>query len=210
MPRVVAALTFALALLLPGTVAAEGPAFSPAELTRQQAVLALIPFPWQQLDYEIVFLPPRRGYRAMTFPQKRRIEVYARPQDDIRLIAYDIAHELGHVIDLVHNTAEKRNQWKAARGVAPSTTWFGCSRCSDYNTPAGDFAETFALLVFGPEDFRGRIAPRPSEKQLQALKSFFPILNSNPPIPSDLPVDAPIDAPVVVAEQTTTAGSKLP
>jgi hypothetical protein len=152
-----------------------------SEGERRDAALALIQFPWQQLQYEIVFLPPRQGFRAMTIPGKRRIEVYARPQDDIRLIAFDIAHELGHAIDLVHNTDETRRNWLRLRGLDPKTPWFGCNRCSDYKTGAGDFAETFALLLLGPEYFRGRIAPPPATADLPGLFSFFPKESVPPP-----------------------------
>src|SRR5262245_27915370 len=118
--------------------------------TRGEAALALIPFSWQQLHYEIVFLPPQRGVRAMIYPDRHRIEVYERPQDDTPRIAYDIAHELGHAIDMTFNTAETRKTWMELRGIDPATPWFGCSRCPDFNTPAGDFAETFAFLLLGP------------------------------------------------------------
>jgi hypothetical protein len=137
-------------------------------------VLALIHIPWQELGYEIVFKGPRPGYRAMTMPAERRIEVYLRPQDEPPLVAYDIAHELGHVIDVTFNTAETRKEWRKLRGIDPETPWFGCSRCSDYNTPAGDFAETFALYLRGPQYFRSRIAARPTAAQLSALARFFP------------------------------------
>jgi hypothetical protein len=176
MVRAFAALMIALLMLSPKRVSAEDAIPHTANLARREAALALITFPWQQLDYEIVFLAPRAGYRAMTIPGKRRIEVYARPHDDIRLVAFDIAHELGHAIDLVHNTKEIRKKWMLARGLDPATEWFGCSRCSDYNTPAGDFAETFAMLLLGPQDFRGRIAPRPATDELEQLKAFFPNL----------------------------------
>ena len=151
---------------------------SAADLTsRQQAALALIPFPWQRLHYEIVFLHPRIGVRAMTFPMEHRIEIYARPQDDIHLLAYDIAHELGHAMDMTYNTNETRRKWMELRGIDPVTPWFGCDKCSDYSTPAGDFAETFALLLFGPKEFRGRIAPPPTPLQIPLLFPFFPMFS---------------------------------
>jgi hypothetical protein len=59
------------------------------------------------------------------------------------------------------------------RGIDPSTPWFGCDRCTDFKTPAGDFAETFALLLLGPGHFSGRIAPPPTVDQVNALKPFF-------------------------------------
>jgi hypothetical protein len=71
------------------------------------------------------------------------------------------------------NTPEARENWKQSRGIDAATPWFGCNRCSDYNTPAGDFAETFALMLLGPQYFSGRIAPPPSNEQLQSLRPFF-------------------------------------
>ena len=134
----------------------------------------LLPTAWQELGYEIVFLPPLAGYRAMTFPAKHRIEIYARPQDNLDLLAFDIAHELGHAIDVKYNTTETRKRWMQLRGIDPATSWFGCDRCSDYNTPAGDFAESFALLLFGPKYFRGRIAAKPAADDLLKMAAFFP------------------------------------
>jgi len=141
---------------------------------RPESALDLIQIPWHELGYEIVFMAPRPGFRAMTLPTQHRIEVYARPEDDVELLAYDIAHELGHAYDVTHNTAETRKRWMQLRGINPKTPWFGCDRCSDYNTPAGDFAETFALLLRGPKYFRSRIASRPTPEQIRALVSFFP------------------------------------
>jgi hypothetical protein len=142
---------------------------------QSQAALALIPFNWQQqLHYNMVFLGPRRGLRAMTFSDKHLIEVYLRPKDDADLVAFDIAHELGHAIDFTYNTPESRKKWMALRGIDPNTPWFGGNGKSDYDTPAGDFAETFALLVRGPKYFRARIARPPTEAQVQALRAFFP------------------------------------
>lgn len=150
------------------------PAGSATARPRPESALDRIQIPWQKLGYDIVFKPPRPGYRAMTFPARHTIEIYARAQDDIELLAFDIAHELGHVIDLIHNTAESRKAWMRFRGIDPSTEWFGCNRCSDYKTPAGDFAESFALFLFGPKYFRGRMAPPPGVAQIQALARFFP------------------------------------
>jgi hypothetical protein len=146
--------------------------------SREQTALGMIHFPWQQLNYKIVFLAPRPGVRAMTFPDQHRIEVYARPNDDVRLLAYDIAHELGHAIDVTRNTKESRKNWTRLRGIDPATPWFGCNGCSDFDTPAGDFAETFAFLMLGPKDFHGRIAPPPTAEQISGLYAFFPSLSS--------------------------------
>ena len=177
MSRVFAVLVIVLATFRLGTAAPAVENTKPA-LAREKAALALIEFPWQELQYNIVFMAPRRGVRAMTFTGEHRIEIYVRSEDDTQLLAYDIAHELGHAIDMTLNTAETREKWMKARGIDPATPWFGCSGCSDFNTPAGDFAETFAFFLLGPGHFAGRIAPPPSVEQIPVLAPFFPTHNS--------------------------------
>ena len=165
-----AAAMLSTAAVAPDTTDLAGPRL----LSRNEEALALMAFPWKDLGYEIVFKPPRKGFRAMTFPNKRRIEIYARPGDAPLTIAHDIAHEIGHAIDVTFNTNETRKKWMKIRGIKPSTRWFTCKQCSDYNAPAGDFAETFAFLLLGPEFFRSRLAPPPTDEQVRALVSFFP------------------------------------
>src|SRR5262249_38406075 len=80
------------------------------------------------------------------------------------------------------NTAELRKQWKEARGIDPKVPWFGCDRCSDFKTPAGDFAETFAFLLLGPGNFSGRIAAAPAPEQIPVLKAFFVSELGRPPM----------------------------
>jgi hypothetical protein len=135
-------------------------------------VLALIRFPWKKLGYEIAFMGPRPGYRAMTISEQRRIEIYNRPGDSPLLTAYDLAHELGHAVDLDNNTPERRTRWRELRGIDPEAAWFGCNRCPDYNTPAGDFAETFAFLLLGPGNYHSRMALPPTKDQISALAAF--------------------------------------
>jgi hypothetical protein len=137
-----------------------------------EAVFPLIRYPWQQLGYEVVFLPARPGFRAMTISDRRRIELYARSGDQPIDLAYDLAHELGHAFDLVQNNAERRTRWCNLRGIDPETPWFGCNRCPDYDTPAGDFAETFAFLLLGPGDYHSRMAAQPSPEQIPRLAAF--------------------------------------
>lgn len=139
---------------------------------KRQEVLALIHYPWQKLGYEIVFLTPRPGYRAMTISDKKRIEVYVRQGDDVELLAFDVAHELGHAFDLEHNDGKRRNRWRELRGIDPSVPWFGCNRCPDYQTPAGDFAETFALLLLGPTNYHSRVASVPTKEEIPVLAQF--------------------------------------
>ena len=142
---------------------------------KKQQALALIHYPWEKLGYEIVFLGPKPGYRAMTISDRRRIEVYARPGDDTDLLAFDLAHELGHAFDLERNNTPRRNRWREMRGIGQSVPWFGCNRCPDYQTPAGDFAETFALLLLGPVNYHSRIALAPTPEEIPDLAAFCEI-----------------------------------
>src|SRR5689334_19016743 len=60
------------------------------------------------------------------------------------------------------------------------------NKCSDFSSPAGDFAETFAVLQVGDEYFSGRIAPRPTDKDVPALIKFFSFLPKTAfPAPKD-------------------------
>jgi hypothetical protein len=145
------------------------------EKTRKQAVLSLIHYPWEDLGFSVVFLGSRLGYRAMTLTAQRRIEIYARPGDGVMNQAYDLAHELGHAFDLKNNDEARRRKWCELRGIKPDTSWFGCDACSDYGTPAGDLAETFAYLLLGPGNFHSTMAPQPMANQLQALADFCQI-----------------------------------
>lgn len=144
----------------------------PASERFRKEVLTLIRFPYKKLGYEIAFMGPRPGYRAMTISDKRRIEIYNRPGDSPLVTAYDLAHELGHAVDLDSNNAERRNRWRELRGIDPEAAWFGCNRCPDYNTPAGDFAETFAFLLLGPGNYHSRMALPPTNDQISALAAF--------------------------------------
>src|SRR5262245_49458 len=58
-----------LALLFATLLFSESLALTAAP-PRPESALMLLPSAWQELGYEIVFLPPQAGYRAMTFPAK--------------------------------------------------------------------------------------------------------------------------------------------
>jgi hypothetical protein len=140
-------------------------------LKKAQA-LALIQYDWEPLGYEIRFLGPRPGYRAMTIADKKLIEVYVREGDDIEVLAFDLAHELGHAYDLERMDTRSRNRWRELRGIDPKIPWFGCNRCPDYETPAGDFAETFALLLLGSSNYHSRLCAAPAPEEMTLLRNL--------------------------------------
>jgi hypothetical protein len=162
-----------LSAFAPGRVSSVKDAPETVSQQRRKAeVIAMIRFCRGELGYDVAFLGPRAGYRAMTIANKRRIEIYMRPGDSARLQAYDLAHELGHAFDLEYNNVERRRRWRELRGIPLSTPWFACNRCPDYDTPAGDFAETFAFLLLGPGNYRSTVALAPTREQIPELAAF--------------------------------------
>lgn len=141
---------------------------------RALAALDLIPYPWRELGFDIVWLGPRDGWRALIRPAQGRIEVYARPGEPVESLAVDIAHEIGHAVDVVHGTGAGRARWRELRGIPPGLPWFGCSGCPDLATPAGDYAEVFAydLLRQAPQ-FRSRLGSLPGDTELERLRPLL-------------------------------------
>lgn len=124
----------------------------------------------------MAFRAARSDVLGMADLNARRIDVYVRScasQSDA-LLLHVVAHELGHLVDAIRMDDDLRTRWMAARGIPAGTPWFGCSRCSDFATPAGDFAETYAQWQRGASTNRSQLAPTPSRAQLASLaRTFF-------------------------------------
>jgi len=157
----------------PAPEAAPAPDANASPEERGAAALARISYPWQQTGYTISFYGPRPGLYGRTGNGIRRIEIFVRPDESADLLAHVVAHEIGHAVDLTFNNAARRSQWLAIRGLDPSASWFTCSGCHDFDTPAGDFAETFAYWQTGPAIFRSVMAPPPSPAMLDQLRPLF-------------------------------------
>lgn len=160
-------------------VAPEIPAVAPdvevdpagGEWLRQRATEALsqVSFPWRSLGYEVAFLPARSGVRARTLLNETRIEVFARRSDTARQTAFDLAHEIAHAVDFRWGSWEARGRWQEARGFDVDRPWFGCNACPDLSTPAGDFAESFAVWQVPGGNFSSTLGPPPDENQRALL-----------------------------------------
>lgn len=126
--------------------------------------------------FRIEFKGARTGYMGLTHLNERRIEMFVRDcgaQTD-ELLRHVMAHELGHAYDTVRNNVTIRAAWMATRGIPASTPWYGCSGCTDFATPAGDFAEVYAQWARGAGTNRSQLAGDVPPAQLAALaKQFF-------------------------------------
>jgi len=140
---------------------------------RGQRVLASLHYDWQRLGYTIVFLPERKGYLGYTDGATKTVTIWIRSSESDLVLAHTIAHELGHVLDFTHNNAAKHAAYLSLRGINPTTNWYGCDGCTDYSSPAGDWAEVFAYWLAGPGDFRSQMGPPPDKAHMALIAQLY-------------------------------------
>ncbi len=133
---------------------------------------ALINYDWRSVlpDWRVTYMNDRPGYRGLTFPQTRSIEIYVDDDDTPGAIAEILAHELGHAIDVTHFGGGERAQWIEARQM-PAVWWAG-DGLNDFSVGAGDFAEAVARLWVGSpsNSTYGEFTP----DQLQLAEELLP------------------------------------
>lgn len=137
------------------------------------AALRHVGFDAATLGFRVEFQPGRPGLLGMTYPAERLITVWVRPGHGVADVAGVVAHELGHAVDVTWNTPARRQIYRSLRGL-DDRSWFTCNGCTDFSTPAGDFAETFAWWVLeGTGRFRSELGPAPTSDQLRSLVPLF-------------------------------------
>lgn len=156
----------------PGTASVDPTAldFAHASLSDiRAATLARISYPWQTRlpGWTIDFLPGKDGYLGATWSRAHRIEIYVRDGQTVDELAFTLAHELGHAVDLTYFDETDRDRWLAGRGVA-GASWWTDSGAGDYAVGAGDFAESFAVWQVGGRSL-STLAGQPTDAQLALL-----------------------------------------
>jgi hypothetical protein len=121
------------------------------------------------------FLSGNGVLKGMTYYDTHHVDIYVAPcsVESDALLRHVVAHELGHAWDSLHMTPALRADYLAARGIPAGTPWFGCDRCQDFATPAGDFAETYAQWQRGASDSRSVMAAPATPGQLAELGARF-------------------------------------
>ena len=121
----------------------------PIQPSAEVAALAAIAYPWQTRlpGWTITFLGAKPGLKGATFVDDHRIEIYVRPQDSLQQTVWVVAHELGHAVDDALNDDADRATWRAQRHS--TAAWWPDDGANDFDTLAGDFAETFAVSQTG-------------------------------------------------------------
>jgi hypothetical protein len=140
---------------------------------RGQQALVLIRYPWPATGYSIVFSGPREGFLGLTVTETRTVNIYVRNGQSAGSIARVIAHELGHAVDITMTTDEERLDYLGIRGLGDVPWYPDCLRCSDYGSPAGDFAEVFTYWLLGDGSFNSLIGGTPSAIELAQLQPIF-------------------------------------
>ncbi len=163
----------------PVSIQAPGDTQVTKKLTREEQLgmkaLDLVSFRWQEAlpGWRIRFLPQRKGYLAITFREQRRIDVYVRIDRPVAGVAHDVAHELGHAIDVTYLNDERRAAVLDIRGLSPATNWWACNACTDLQTGAGDFAESFALIAAPRYKFYSELGTEPTPQMVRAISSVI-------------------------------------
>ena len=142
---------------------------------RGQAAMATLRDNGQRSGVSVSFKGAKAGYLGLTFPERHHVDVYVRScsAESFTLLRHVMSHEMGHAFDAAHMTAAKRAAYMAMRGIPAGTPWFGCNYCTDFATPAGDFAETYSQWQRGSHDSRTQIAPMPNATQLAQIAAAF-------------------------------------
>jgi hypothetical protein len=146
-----------------------GPA-PPRHLEVGRRALEQIGYPWQERlpDWTVTFLPGRAGLLGGTWTYERRIEIYVRATQSVEDVAFTLAHELGHAVDVTHFGEDERHAWLAARALHPDTPWWVESGATDFGSGAGDWAEAFAIHLLGGPG-HSRLAGQPDAAQLELV-----------------------------------------
>ena len=141
------------------------------EAARGSAALERVRVNYQDMfpGWTVAFLPAKAGLLGLTLTRERRVEIYVRLDRPVDGLAHDIAHEFGHVADVLYNNAEKRSQYLQLRGLPAATPWWTCNECRDMQVGAGDFAETFALIAAPTYHFYSEVGPRSNSEVLSVI-----------------------------------------
>lgn len=135
-----------------------------------EQALARLSYPWRQklAGWTVVFLPGRPGLLGGTWTYEQRIEVYVRDSQTPEEVAFTLAHEMGHAVDVTLMSEQMRQQWKDARGIDVSVPWWVDSGATDFSSGSGDWAEAFAVWQVGGVSHT-RVAPQPDAAHLALL-----------------------------------------
>lgn len=157
-------------LAVPGAATESGPR-TPQSVGAQAE--ALLPFDWNDVlpGWTITYNESNTEFRGLTYPYDKSIDLFVRDNDTPESLAGILAHEVGHAIDVTHLNDAQRQEWSETRSIENSQ-WWPDAYASDFETGAGDFAESFAFWAV-QDPSSSKIAHTPTTSQLVALESLL-------------------------------------
>ncbi len=144
---------------------------SPEEIGRLAE--AELPFAWQELvpGWTITYQGENPSFRGLTYPYEKTIEMFVRPGDTPESVAGILAHELAHAFDVDYMNDDDRAEWLEARGI-DDAPWWPDAYARDFQSGAGDFAESFAYWAVGDRS-SSELGGAPSASQIDLIESFL-------------------------------------
>ncbi len=139
---------------------------------RGQAALARISYPWEEVlqGWTITFEGPRSDRSGWIDFRTRRITLYVRESHSNAQLAHVMAHEIGHAVDVHRLTTDERDRWIDARGLG-DLPWYPTGTSNDFSSPAGDFAEAFAVWQVGG-NYQAHLAGNPTAAHIALLEEI--------------------------------------
>ena len=173
-PSTIAETSSASTSAAPATTQQPVPATTAPAATIEQLALDLVSYDWQAVfpSWRVDFAGPRTGIRALTYPSERRVEIFIRPDDTPETLHRVLAHELGHVIDVMVNDDADRARWAEQRNLPAGTPWWPSAAAPDFATGAGDFAEAFAVMETGVTS-QSSVGNQPTSADLELLRELM-------------------------------------
>lgn len=146
-------------------------------VTRDRAAdaMALVEFDWETTlpEWTIDFVEGDSEIAGYTWSAEQRIEIFVRPTSSAESLHRVLAHEFGHAVDVSLNNGDRRRSWLAQRNSS-DTQWWPANGKADFQTGAGDFAESFAVWMTGDSsDFRSELGPIPSQADLALIDEIL-------------------------------------
>lgn len=147
----------------------------PGVSARSAEAMELVGFDWETTlpGWTIDFVEGETEIAGYTWSNERRIEIFVRSHSTPESLHRVLAHEFGHAVDVSLNSANERRSWLTQRN-AEGLQWWPNSGKADFQTGAGDFAETFAVWMTGnADDFRSEVGPVPSADDLALIDQLL-------------------------------------
>lgn len=122
--------------------------------------------------WTIDFEPSHPNYAGMADPRDKTITLYVSDRYRDETLLWVLYHEAGHAYDFAYMDSGDRQRWADARGY-DADPWYPEPGELDYESPAGDWAESFAHCRSGLSGhYRSQMAGAPGSGQCSLMRDL--------------------------------------